>query len=316
MIPTVIDTVARVTKGSPLTAAEMDANIANLKTAVLALSGVWLEGRVVFAEPVAGERDNVVWIKLTGDVGPYWWNADTGKWVRVVHEGLFAATAGTSTAYTATVTWAIEALSEIQGRIITLVPNLANTGAATLALNSLSAVAIKKGSADVVAGDIALGVPMAVVYDGSYFQLLNPKTVSWDDVSDKPTTLIYATVDAFAIPVFAESGTPISKSIPEALSGGTILGFRPVLVLDDTETDAGYVDSDEVEVSTFFADTGSGDGIASCPWAFSVNATSITIVPYYRAGGVFALSKTNGAPTGITYSKWNMKIYLVGIPAA
>jgi hypothetical protein len=52
--------------------------------------------------------------------------------------------------------------------------SVANTGATTLAVNGLTAKAIKKSvSTDLGSGDIALGAIYEVVYDGTNFQLIS-----------------------------------------------------------------------------------------------------------------------------------------------
>jgi hypothetical protein len=59
----------------------------------------------------------------------------------------------------------------------------ANTGAATLAINALGPVAIKKsGASALVAGDIVAGQMVCLVYDGANFQMPAPdqgKTTTW-----------------------------------------------------------------------------------------------------------------------------------------
>lgn len=51
----------------------------------------------------------------------------------------------------------------------------ANTGAATLAIDSAGAIAIKKNAtANLATGDITAGMIALLIYDGTYLQLLNP----------------------------------------------------------------------------------------------------------------------------------------------
>lgn len=55
-------------------------------------------------------------------------------------------------------------------RVYAFKADVANTGAATLNINGLGAVAIKKGSSDLETGDIEAGQIVLVIYDGTYFQ--------------------------------------------------------------------------------------------------------------------------------------------------
>jgi hypothetical protein len=83
---------------------------------------------------------------------------------------LSADASGTDT-YTATITPAITAYSNTQ-RFYIKFPN-ANTGAATLNLNSLGAKSIKKnGNTDLAATDIKTGQIYCLAYDGTNFQIL------------------------------------------------------------------------------------------------------------------------------------------------
>jgi hypothetical protein len=65
--------------------------------------------------------------------------------------------------------------SYVAGILVSLVPAGSNTGAATLALNGLTAKNIKKyGATALVAGDMAAATMAHLVYDGVNFLLLNP----------------------------------------------------------------------------------------------------------------------------------------------
>ncbi|QKJ28422.1 hypothetical protein HQ865_01155 [Mucilaginibacter mali] len=84
---------------------------------------------------------------------------------------LSATTSGTDT-YTAAISPAISAYSTKQRFYVTFTN--ANTGAATLNLNSLGAKAIKKNvSVALSAGDILAGQIVCLAYDGTNFQIIN-----------------------------------------------------------------------------------------------------------------------------------------------
>jgi hypothetical protein len=87
----------------------------------------------------------------------------------------FAATAtGSSNAYALTLTTNITAYAANQ--LFFFRANHDNTGVATLNVNGLGAKTIKKvdGAVDLIAGDIKNGQFVAVLYDGTNFQMISP----------------------------------------------------------------------------------------------------------------------------------------------
>jgi hypothetical protein len=94
------------------------------------------------------------------------------SWVHTTH---FLGTAGgSSSAYTATPSPTVSAY--VTGQMFSLIANHANTGATTLNISSLGAKSIKKFGikATLSPDDIPNAHPMAVIYDGTDFILLNP----------------------------------------------------------------------------------------------------------------------------------------------
>jgi hypothetical protein len=83
---------------------------------------------------------------------------------------IYAADAGTTDAYAITLDPAPSAYTT--GMVINFYANTANTGAATLNVNSLGAKTIKKHhDQDLADGDIEAGQIVTVVYDGTNFQM-------------------------------------------------------------------------------------------------------------------------------------------------
>lgn len=109
---------------------------------------------------------------------------------------VYAADGGASDAYEITLPVAPTSLSDITGVPIVFKANTANTGAATLEVNNLTAKTIKKlADQDLDTGDILEGQAVLVIYDGTNFQMLGdiPVTVPTAAVTDaggyvKPTT--------------------------------------------------------------------------------------------------------------------------------
>lgn len=87
-------------------------------------------------------------------------------------EIMFGIDGGSTDDYAISVGASIDAL--VEGMIFVFKPNTNNTGASTLNINALGAVAIKKnGNTDVATGDILANKMAIVVFDGTNFQLLS-----------------------------------------------------------------------------------------------------------------------------------------------
>ena len=83
----------------------------------------------------------------------------------------YAVATGSAGAYAIALSPVLDA--HVAGMPIVFKANHANTGAATLAVNSLTAVAIKKDvSEDLAAGDIQSGQLVTVIYDGTNYQFV------------------------------------------------------------------------------------------------------------------------------------------------
>lgn len=106
----------------------------------------------------------------------------------------YAVDTGTANTYAIALTPAL--LANISGMPVRFKALNANTGASTLNVNGLGAVAIKKNSTEALtAEDIKAGQVVEVAFDGTVFQLLSPpatgqpaSSVPWGGVSGKPAT--------------------------------------------------------------------------------------------------------------------------------
>lgn len=88
----------------------------------------------------------------------------------------YAADTGAANAYVVTLSPAIAAYTI--GQQILFKATAANTGASTLAVNGLTATFIKKRVTEpLAANDILAGMMCLVVYDGTNFVLMNPRTL-------------------------------------------------------------------------------------------------------------------------------------------
>ena len=90
-------------------------------------------------------------------------NVQGGQWN-------YAVASGTANALTASLTPALEAYTP--GLVLHILTSATNTGTATITINDLPPVAIKRlGGAALQSGDLPANTPVALVYDGTSFQV-------------------------------------------------------------------------------------------------------------------------------------------------
>jgi hypothetical protein len=100
----------------------------------------------------------------------------------------YVASTGSANAYV--VTLSPVPTSYAAGMVVRFKANFANTGAATVNVNGLGAISIKKldGATALVSGDIASGQLVVLVHDGTNFQMASPSGIA-------PVSLVPAWVD-------------------------------------------------------------------------------------------------------------------------
>jgi hypothetical protein len=116
-----------------------------------------------------------------------------------VQDGVLTYLTSVSGTNTITAVGAVGMTAYATGQKFTFVSAGANTGAATININSIGAKAItKNGTTPLVAGDIASGYVAEVVYDGTQFQLSNP-VITIPAIPDAiPTGVITMSSDSIA----------------------------------------------------------------------------------------------------------------------
>lgn len=96
-----------------------------------------------------------------------------------VQDGVITNLTSVAGTNTITAVGAVGMTAYATGQKFTFVSAGANTGAATLNINSIGAKAItKNGTTALVSGDMPLNAAIEVFYDGTQFQLLNPASVA------------------------------------------------------------------------------------------------------------------------------------------
>lgn len=87
----------------------------------------------------------------------------------------FAASTSSTDDYDATVSSSIVAMATLIGRVFVLLPSVNSSGDATLNVNGLGATMIKRQNGlSLNDGDMAANYPAVLVYNGTYFELVNP----------------------------------------------------------------------------------------------------------------------------------------------
>lgn len=105
--------------------------------------------------------------------------------VAQVQDGSLVTLSAVSGTNTITATAPLSVSAYASGQCFRFVAAGANTGAATININSIGAKSItKSGSTALVGGDIPSGAVCDVVYDGTRFQLLNPARLNSTEASN------------------------------------------------------------------------------------------------------------------------------------
>jgi hypothetical protein len=171
------------------------------------------------------------------------------------------------------------------GLTVTFKAGTANTGAATLNVNSLGAVSIvKKGNVALNTGDILSGQTVTVTYDGTNFQMQSSQSLPFYGLSASGSTNKNL-ADASTTQTIAH-GLGITPKVFDLFSGtgvGTTYSF--------SGSSASFGSTDQLNTATFVLSSGNGAGQSG---VVSADATNISIV----------WTKT-GSPTGTSTIIWS-----------
>lgn len=207
---------------------------------------------------------------------------------------MYGADAGASDDYAITVT-GVSAYAS--GQIFSFKANTANTGAATLNVNSLGAKTIKKNyNSDLATNDILANQLVTVIYDGTNFQMLSPvantTTVpvdGWHAVSDSWS---YASASTVTVP--SGAAALYTKGDRVKFTQTTVKYFVILAVTDTTLTFA--VNTDYTVANAAISDISYSH--EATPIGFP---TSFSFTPTFSSGGgAFTNNPTvNGAKYNI-----------------
>lgn len=218
---------------------------------------------------------------------------DDNSYITAAGTDTYTATDSTITAYTA-------------GQIFRILFTNANTGAATLAVNGLTAKAIKKNvSTALAAGDITAGQVIYLAYDGTNMQIVGKTTTTsaypyalFDHYADAGNTGtgeddLYS--DTTAASTFASNGDKI-----EAIYGGTFAAHGTA-----TRTVKAYFAGTQLFTS------GAITTVSASYWSLRVDLIRVSsTVVRYTVNLQFNLNDTElvscGELTGLTLSNTNI----------
>jgi len=157
-------------------------------------------------------------------------------------------TSGSANAYVASPSPAVPALTANTWLFIK--SNFSNTGAATLNVSGLGAVAIKKlNNSDLQAGDIQSGQEVVVVYDGTYWQMVSEsRTSKWNYALATGAANTYAVTIREGLALADMVGLPIVFKTNAANSGACTLnvnglGAKSIKLLAGTDPLSGDLPS-------------------------------------------------------------------------
>jgi hypothetical protein len=261
----------------------------------------------------------------------FWVTYDGTYWQLTSPEGLarktYGEAAGTTNAYTLTLTDIVTTLAALTGRVLLFKANAANTGACTLNVNSLGATSIKKlDGTDPSGGDLPNAKLIAVAYDGTNFQLLGgTSSASLPDVVTAGTyaTPSSVTVDAKGRITSITAGTALTAfsgsavSVPAAGAAVTpqahSLGSVPRnahWVLVNVTGDAGYTTGQEIPLHDVGSPVSGTDDQVPC-FAAVRDGTNLGLVRSSAATTLSVAHASTGVFTTITEVNWQVKPYAI-----
>lgn len=173
------------------------------------------------------------------------------------------------------------------GQIFRFVSAGANTGAATLNINSIGIKSItKRGTTALVAGDIPANAAVQVVYDGTQFQLMDPASVASvtavTDISFGTTGLTPST---------STSGSVTVAGTLAIANGGTNNGSLAV-------TAGGVVYTDGTKLVNVGAGTSGqllqSNGASAPTWATFAASGTLKNIQYFTTAGTATYTPTTG----------------------
>ncbi|MBM3450505.1 MAG: hypothetical protein FJX78_05925 [Armatimonadetes bacterium] len=130
-------------------------------------------------------------------------------------------TGGAANAYTISLTPAITAYAA--GQRFAAIVHAANTGAATINVNSVGVKSItKQGAAALSSGDMPINSVAFLIYDGTQFQLIDVASVQTGDIAASAVTAAKIASDAVTTAKILDANVTTAKIADNAITGAKI----------------------------------------------------------------------------------------------
>lgn len=178
--------------------------------------------------------------------------------IDIVHPEWYAIDAVGTDAYAVTLSPA--PASYTAGMMVNFIPNVANTGACSINVNSLGIKNIKYLGQDPADNMILSGLVTALLYDGTNFNILNPATRT---IGYAQSTSAFSTSSATAVQV---TNLSVTVNAP-GISRLRITAFASN-ILNNTSTDA-------YEMTIWDGTVGSGTQLSRCLGTMAANGQSL-----------------------------------------
>lgn len=255
-------------------------------------------GQIIISPgPVLPDDNDKIWFKVDANnkvLGIYSFDHSVSDWVLVGDIPYYFQDIGTDSAIEITTGENITALGDIVGRLFLIrVANANTTNAVTIAVDTTAATAARKfGSVSLQAGDLDQDQIMAVVYDGTFYQVFSA-------FPQHTTTPVYATSSAAII---GNTDISFTKSSTETWDE---IELDAILDIDDNATggnqtaDLTWRTAPEIGNSLAVSTT---EGASNIGQSFSVNNTDDAIICKWMYKGVVptSLNATNTITVRLT----------------
>lgn len=180
-----------------------------------------------------------------------------------------------------------------------------NTGASTLNVDSLGAVAVKQvkngALTDVDAGNLVGTGVYCFVHDGTQFVVVNPSPVAVGTVVQQTT---FDNLGSF----YALPGAGLNLEITHSLPA---IPFMVRAVLVCTSAVNGYSVHDELNIEAVATDTAGDNNFPA--FAVTADATKITVSENNNWNDLYYIQKA-GASSTFDPTKWKLKVYTLHVP--
>lgn len=238
----------------------------------------------------------------------------TGEWERVDEEQYYFNDIGTTNAIQIVSSVAgdnVTALSDLVGRLLIIkVANANSATSVTITVDGLTATAVKKyGAATLDVGNITAGMICMFIYDGTNFQLLNPKYL--------PPANTYVTYHNES-PAYSLFNTGGSQDWSHGLTGVPTYFDCYLVCINATlgggqSVDAKYALNDRVHYSQ--AESSFASNLEAPTFALTADTSKLKL----SGGGsqyFYLPNRDTGAYTLMDYTKWQIQFVASKLVAA